>query len=222
MPNCQKLHKKLNDLRKSKDELADLLDKYQQTGTKEDKQSLTDALDDFSFEDFRQYFQEKVEGLLSEHPHSQEFEGKIAVEEGRVIIMDDLNFRAQADVYLPAIINKVEGYLDLHYTKSAKHLELPDTVVDYLDLSNLESAEYLELPQTVEGAFRLRRLKSAEHLELPEIVGGDIWLNYLESPDGLKLHDGIEGDIYLNSLSEKERKQLRDEYPNLAGQIKST
>jgi len=222
MPNCHKIKEKLEDIHRSKDELVDLLDQYQQTGSPEDKQGLIDALDNFSFKDFRQFFQEQVENLLAEHPYSQEFAGKLSFENGEVMITDDLYFRHQTDIYLPSIIDKIEGCLNLHSLESAEHLELPDKIEGYLNLPSLKSTKHLEVPDKIKGGLYLDSIKSAKYLQLPDKVEGTLNLNSLQSAEHLELHDNIKGDIYLDSLYQRERKQLRDEYPNLADQITTT
>jgi len=219
MSNCQELQKKLKDLHKRKDKLTDLLDQYQQTESRKDKQNLTEALDNFSFEDFSQYLQEQVEGLLAEHPLSQKFEGKLSFENGKVVITDELDFSYQDELYLPSIIDKIKGSLNLRRLKSVEYLELPDTLEGSLDLRNLESAENLELPDRIEGTLNLFSLESAEHLELPDGIKKFLFLNSLKSAEHLELPDNIKGGILLDSLSERERKQLRDQYPSLADQI---
>jgi len=124
MPNCQKLQEKIKDLRKSKDELADLFDEYQQTGSQGDRQNLIDALDNFSFEDFSQYLQEEVEGLLAEHPEAQEFTGKVAIEEGRAVIEGDVDFSETETNHFPRVITEITGKADFRRSK-------------VIDLSNL-------------------------------------------------------------------------------------
>jgi len=160
-----------------------------------------------------------TEDLLENHRYAEILKGKITVKDREVIVTDDLDFEYKPDVYLPAVIDTVKGYLDLGGVYSAEHLELPEIVDGSLYLDSLKSATHLKLPEKVKGNLWLRSLKSARYLELPENVEGNLRLSSLESTRHLELHDDIDGEIIVSSLTEKERENLRDQYPNLANQI---
>jgi len=201
--------------------LDDLLNEYKQNPSKEKQKELHRAIETVQ-EDvnkFEEHLRQEVQNLLSSHPHAEEFAGKLSFENGKVVITDYLSFRHQIEIYLPSIIDKIEGSLYLERLRLAEHLELPDIIEGSLNLSNLESAENLELPDRIEAPLNLNNLKSAKYLELPDKIEGDLYLRSLKSSEHLELHDNIKGDIYLDSLSRRERKQLQNEYPNLADQI---
>ena len=217
MPNCQKLQTKFENMSEQVKRLPELLAEYKKNPTDETKKRIRSGLE--QLHKFEDSLVEAIESFFSEHPHAQEFEGKLSFENGKVVITNGLGFSHKDGVHLPSIIDKIEGYLALRNLESPEHLELPERIEGPLYLDSLESAGRLELPSTIEGGLILTSLESAEHLKLPNKIEGPLFLSGLESAEHLELHGNITGNIYLDSLSQKERKQLQDEYPNLADQI---
>jgi len=242
MTNCKELQDQFENISEQAKNLPGLFADYMENPNEEVKEEVRYRLE--ALNEFETKLQQSIKDLTSEHPHAEEFKGKTSIKNGRVIITNDLDFSGGEDVYIPSIINTVEGSLNLKGLESTDGLRLPDIAEGSIYLQNLESAEELELSDIVEGRLYLNSLRSAEGLELPDVIKGRLDLRSLESADGLKLpdtvegnldlsglgsadglklHDGIEGSIYLNGLSEKERKHLKEEYPSLADQItKST
>jgi len=198
-----------------------LLKRYRELPSEKSKKQLKQAIKIFREEvnKFEEGLRQKVEDLLSNHQYSHKFDEKVDIRGGCLAIIGDLDFTHSTDIYVPSVIDTVEGSLLLHGLESVEGLSLPAIVEGDLDLRSLESAEGLELPDIVEGYLNLAGLESAEGLSLPDTVEGSLYLHGLESAEGLKLHNGIDGKINLHGLSETEREGLRGEYPALAGQI---
>jgi len=113
----------------------------------------------------------------------------------------------------------VDGDLYLAGLTSALGLTLPQTVDGDLYLSGLTSALGLTLPRTVKGDLYLSRLTSALGLNLPQTVGGGLSLSSLTSALGLTLPQTVGGNIYFDRLTTEQIQKLKDERPDLAGNI---
>jgi hypothetical protein len=209
MLRCQELKNQIAET-EPLSEMRRLLGEYKESGDEGITAEFGQQRDDFEEElnEIRENLQQAIDELISKHPHAEEFANKITVQGGSVISKTGLNFYGVSEVYLPSVVEVVEGKLEFFDLNSAENLEPPQTVEGNLDLRSLTSAEGLSLPEKIGGDLNLSNLTSAEDLEFPEKVGGTLSLHSLTSARGLNLPDKIGGSIRLTSITSAEDLQL--------------
>jgi len=168
MNRCDQISEELQSVQSKQENLVDLLNDYRQNPSKYKQKELKQVVETLqeNVDEFEEGLRQEVQNLLSSHPHAEEFEGKLLFENGEVVITDRLNFSNQTEIYLPSIIDKIEGHLSLRYLESAKDLTLPDTIGKSINLESLESAEGLELHENIERYIYLDSLSEKEREQL--------------------------------------------------------
>jgi hypothetical protein len=223
MSFCQELQSKISSLNHEYSKLKSLIEKYNKQGDKKIEKELQGSSDNIKqkTQELSGKFQKALDQLISEHPHSDKLGTKIQVNEGRVVCKGSLDFREEEDVYLPAVIDKIDGSLRLDDLMSAENLNLPDEIAGPLNLDGLKSEKHLELPDIVEGTIHLDNLESAQYLKPPEVIGGYLFLSSFESTEHLDLSatTDVKYKIFLDGVSDQKRDELRERHPRLADKI---